>query len=123
MVIVSFSISSVCILVILLILWVTLVWGSATAQSPSGKTLNPLTLPLRRCRFFSGVVPWHKNFTLSCVISLWDSATAHSSSGKEFNPSFQEDARLFSRYTLAYKFHFILHHPSLGLSNGSLTFM
>ena len=31
--------------------------------------------------FFSGVVPWHKNFTLSCVISLSDSATAHSPSG------------------------------------------
>ena len=52
MVIVSFSISSVCILVILLIFWVTPVLGSATAHSPSGKMLNPLTLPLRRCPFF-----------------------------------------------------------------------
>ena len=56
-----------------------------------------------------------------CVIPLWDSATAHSPSGKELNPSSQEDARFSGRCTLAYNFHFILRHPSLGLSKSSLT--
>ena len=56
-----------------------------------------------------------------CIIPLWDSATAHSPSGKELNPSSQEDARFSGRCTLAYNFHFILRHPSLGLSNSSLT--
>ena len=56
-----------------------------------------------------------------CVIPLWDSATAHSPSGKELNPSSQGDARFSGRCTLAYNFHFILRHPSLGLNNSSLT--
>ena len=56
-----------------------------------------------------------------CVIPLWDSATAHSPSGKELNPSSQEDARFSGRCTSAYNFYFILRHPSLGLSNSSLT--
>ena len=56
-----------------------------------------------------------------CVIHLWDSAAAHWPSGKERNPSFQEDARFSGRCTLAYNFHFILRHRSLGLSNSSLT--
>ena len=56
-----------------------------------------------------------------CVIPLWDSATAHSPSSKELNPSSQEDARFSGRCTLAYNFYFILRHPSLGLSNSSLT--
>ena len=56
-----------------------------------------------------------------CIIPLWDSATAHSPSGKELNPSSQEDARFSGRCTSAYNFHFILRHPSLGLSNSSLT--
>ena len=58
---------------------------------------------------------------IPCVIPLWDSAAAHSPSGKELNPSSQEDARFSGRCTLAYNFHFILRHPSLGLSNSSLT--
>ena len=56
-----------------------------------------------------------------CIIPLWDSATAHSPSGKELNPSSQEDARFSGRCTSAYNFHFILRHPSLGLSTSSLT--
>ena len=56
-----------------------------------------------------------------CVIPLWESATAHSPSGKELNPFSQEDARFSGRCTLAYNFHFILRHHSLGLSNSSLT--
>ena len=121
MVIVSFSISSVCILVILLIFWVTPVLGSATAHSPSGKMLNPLTLPLRRCPFFRALYLGIK-ISLYPASSLFRTQQQLTHPPGEFNPSFQEDARLFGRYTLAYKFHFILHHPSLGLSNGSLTF-
>ena len=41
MFILSFSISFVCLVVILLILCVILLWDSATAHSPSGKELNP----------------------------------------------------------------------------------
>ena len=58
---------------------------------------------------------------IPCVIPLWDSATANSHSGKELNPSSQGDARFSGRWTLAYNFHFILRHPSLGLNNSSLT--
>ena len=58
---------------------------------------------------------------IPCVIPLWDSATTHSPSGKELNPSSQKDARFSGRCTSAYIFHFILRHPSLGLSNSSLT--
>ena len=56
-----------------------------------------------------------------CVILLWESAPAHSPSGKELNPSTQEDARFSGRCYSAYNFHFILRHPSLELSNSSLT--
>ena len=56
-----------------------------------------------------------------CVIPLWYSAPAHSPSGEELNPSSQEDAHFSWRCTLAYNFHFILRHPSLVLSNSSLT--
>ena len=56
-----------------------------------------------------------------CVIPLSDSAPAHSPSGKELNPSSQENAHFSGCCTLAYNFHFILCHPSLGLSNSSLT--
>ena len=44
----SFSISFVCLVVILLILCVILLWDSATAHSPSGKEPNPSG----RCPFF-----------------------------------------------------------------------
>ena len=118
MFILSFSIFFVCQAVILLIPCVMPLWDSATAHSPSGKELNP---PLRKMPVFQGVVSWHTIFTSSCVIPLWDSATAHSPSGKKLNPSSQGDARFSGRCTLAYNFHFILHHPSLGLSNSSLT--
>ena len=56
-----------------------------------------------------------------CIILLWDSATAQSPSSKELKPSSQEDARFSGRCTSAYIFHLILRHPSLGLSNNSLT--
>ena len=56
-----------------------------------------------------------------CVIPLWDLAPAHSPSSKKLNPSSQEDALFSGRCTLACNFHFILRHPSLGLSNSLLT--
>ena len=55
-----------------------------------------------------------------CVILLWGSAAAHSPSGKELKLSSQKYARFSGRCTSAYNFHFILRHPSLGLSNSSL---
>ena len=113
----SFSFSFVCFVVILLILCVILLWDSATAH-PLAKSS---TLPLRKMPIFQGVAHRQSNFTLSCAIPLWDSATAHSPSGKELNPSSQEDVRFSGRCTSAYNFHFILYHPSLGLSNSSLT--
>ena len=79
------------------------------------------TLPLRKMLVFQGVANQHTIFTSSCVIPLWDSATAQSPSGKELNSSSQEDSHFSERCTLAYDFHFIMHHPSLGLSNRSLT--
>ena len=56
-----------------------------------------------------------------CVIPLWGLAAAYSSSGKEFNSSSQKDVCFSGRCTWAYNFHFILHHPSLGLNNSLLT--
>ena len=98
--------------------WVIPLWDSATAPHPPVKSS---TLPLSKMPVFQGVAPRRTIFTSSCVIPLWDSATAHSPSGKELNPSSQEDARFSGRCTSAYNFHFILRHPSLGLSNSSLT--
>ena len=120
MFILSFSIFFVCLAVILLVPCVILLWDSATTHSPSGKELNPSS---QGVPVFQGVAPWHKIFTSSCVIPLWDSATAYSPSGKELNPSSQGDARFSGRCTLAYNFHFILRHPSLGLSNSSITLL
>ena len=77
-------------------------------------------LPLRKMPIFQGVAHWQTNLTLSCIIPLWDSATAHSPSSEELNPSSHEDAHFSGRCTFAYTFHFILCHPSLGLSNSSL---
>ena len=50
-----------------------------------------------------------------------ESSLAYSPFGKRLNPSPQEDARFSRHCTLAYKFHFILRHPFLGLSNSLLT--
>ena len=47
----SFSISLVCLVVILLILWVIPLWDSAAAHSPSRKELNP---PSQEDAYFSG---------------------------------------------------------------------
>ena len=49
------------------------------------------------------------------------SSLAYSPFGKKLNSSPQEDARFWRRCTLAYKFHFILRHHFLGLSNSLLT--
>ena len=79
------------------------------------------TLLLRKMPIYQGVAYRQTNFILSCVIPLWDSATAHSLSGEELNRSSQEDACFSGRCASAYNFHFILRHPSLRLSNSSLT--
>ena len=92
-----------------------------TQQQLTHPSVKSSTLALSKMPVFQGVAPRHTIFTSSCVIPLSDSATAHSPSGKELNPSSQEDARFSGRCTSAYNFHFILRHPSLGLSNSSLT--
>ena len=92
-----------------------------TQQQLTHPPVKSSTLPLRKMPVFQGVAPWHTIFTSSCVIPLWDSATAHSPSGKELNPSSQEDACFSGHCTSASNFHFILRHPSLGLSNSLLT--
>ena len=120
MFILSFSIFFVCLAVISLIPASSLF---GTQQQLTHPPVKSLTLRLRKMPVFQGVAPWHTIFTSSCVIPLWDSATAHSPSGKELNPSSQEDTRFSGRCTLAYNFHFILRHPSLGLSNSSITLL
>ena len=117
MFILSFPISFICLVVILLIICVILLWDSATAHSPSGIELNPSSQEDSR---FSGRCTSAYNFHFT-VHPLWDSVSAHSHSGKEINPSSQEDARFSGRCTSVYNFHFILRHPSLGLSSSSLT--
>ena len=92
-----------------------------TQQQLTHPLVKSSALPLRKMPIFQGVAHRQTNFALSCVIPLWDSATAHSPSGKELNLSSREDARFSGRCTSAYNFHFILRHPSLGLSNSSLT--
>ena len=125
MFILSFSISFVCLVVILFILCVIRLWDSAATHSPCGKELNPSSQEHAhfsgKMSISQGVAHRQANFILSCVSPLWDSTTAHSPSGKEFNPSPQEDGRFSGRCTLAYNFHFILRHPSLGHSNSPLT--
>ena len=54
-----------------------------------------------------------------CVIPFWDSAQAHSPTGfLQLNPGI----RILGRGTSAYKFHFILRHPSLELSSFTLRY-
>ena len=118
MVILPFSISFVCLVVIHLILCFIPLSDSAAAHSPSGKGLNTSS---QEDAHFSRRFTSTNSFTLSCVIPLWDSATAHSPSSKELNPSCQEDSRFSRRCTLTYNFHFILGHLSLELSNSSVT--
>ena len=118
MFILSFSIFFVCLAVISLIPASSLF---GTQQQLTHPPVKSLTLRLRKMPVFQGVAPWHTIFTSSCAIPLWDSATAQSPSCKELNLSSHEDAHFSGRCTLAYKFHFILCHPSLGLSNSSLT--
>ena len=115
MFILSFSISFVCLAVILLILF-------RTQHQLTHPPVKDLTLPLRKMPVFQGVAHRQNNVTLSCVIPFWNSATAHSPSDKELNPSSQEDASFSGRCTPAYNFYFILRHPSLSFSNSSLTF-
>ena len=86
-----------------------------TQQHLTHPPVKSSTLPLRK------VAPQHTIFTSYCIISLWDSATAHSPSSKELNLSSQEDACFLGCCTLAYNLHFILCHPSLGLSKSLLT--
>ena len=61
------------------------------------------------------------NLLILCVIPLWDSATAHSLSGKELHLPLKKIPIFKGRCTLAYNFHFILRHLSLGFSTSSLT--
>ena len=115
----SFSIFFVCLAVILLIICAIPLWDSTTAQSPSGKELNPSsqedTRFLGRCTSLA----YHFHFILRHP-SLGLS-TAHSQFGEELNSSSQKDNRFSGRYSLAYKFYFILRRPSLGHSDSSLT--
>ena len=88
-------------------------------QRVSRPPVKKSTLPFRKLPVFQGVAPWHTNFTLSCIIPLWNPETTHSPSEKEFNLSSQEDVCFSRPCTLAYRFHLILYHPSLGLSSCS----
>ena len=89
MLMLSFSISFVYLVVILLIFCVTPLWHAAIAYSASGKALNSSS---QEDPVFQGITPWHTNFTLSLhFISLWNSATAHSPSIKELKPSSLEE--------------------------------
>ena len=89
MLMLSFSISFVYLVVILLIFCVTPLWHAAAVHSPSGKALNSSS---HEDPIFQGITSWHTNFTLSLhFISLWNSATAHSSSSKELKPSSLEE--------------------------------
>ena len=120
MFILFFSISFVSLVATLFILCIIPLWDSAPAHSPSCKKLKPSS---QEDACFSGRCTSAYIFTSSCVIPLWDSATAHppSSKDKELNPSSQEDACFSGHCTSAYNFHFILGHPSLALSNSTLT--
>ena len=114
----SFFISFVCLVIILLIPASFLV----TIQHQfTHSPIKNSTLPLRKIPSFQGVAHRQTNCILSCVIPLWDSATAHSPFGEELNPSSQEDVRFSGRCTSAYNFHFIPRHHYLGISNSSLT--
>ena len=93
-----------------------------TQQQLTHAPVKSSTLPIRKMPVFQGVAPRHTIFTSSCVIPLWDSATAHSPSVKERKPFLSGRCPFFRALHLGIQFHFILRHPSLGLSNSSLTF-
>ena len=114
MVILPFSISFVCLVVIHLILCFIPLSDSAAAHSPSGKGLNPSSQEnahfSRRCTSANSF-----HFILRHPLFGTQQQLIH------LNPSSQEDARFSRRCTLTYNFHFILGHLSLELSNSSLT--
>ena len=95
--ILSLSISYVCLVIILLILWVIPPWDSAPAHSSYGKELNP---SYQEDANFSGFAHRQNNFNLSCIIPLWDSVTAHTPSGRGLNPSSQVYVHTWGRCTL-----------------------
>ena len=96
MFILSFSISFVCLVVIIVILSVIPLQDSATAHSLSVKELNPSSQEDAR---FSGRCTLAYNFHISsCIIPLWDSATAHSTSGKGLKYSSLEESCFFWAY-------------------------
>ena len=98
MFILSFSVSFICLVVILLRFSASSLFGNQH-QLTHPPVKSP-TLPFRKMSIFQDVAHRQTNFTT--VIPLWDSATAHSPSGKELNPSPQEDARLPGRFASSY---------------------
>ena len=78
-----------------------------TQQQPTHLLVKSSTFPLRKMSFFQGVVSWHKNFTLFCVIPLCESAKAHLPSGKELTLSSLEESCFFK----AYCFVMFSHYP------------
>ena len=110
MLILSFSISFACFVVILFILCVI---------PQQQLTLSPVKS--RKMPVFQGVAPWHTNFTFFCFISLWDSAPVHSPSDKEHKSSSQDDAHFSGHCNLVSWFYFTHCHLSLRLSTSSLT--
>ena len=86
----SFSISFVCLIVILLILCVISLWDSAAAHSPSGKDLTPSS---QEDAHSSGRYPLaYKFHSMLRRPSL--GAIAHSPSDREFIPSSLEESCL-----------------------------
>ena len=82
---------------------------------------SSLTLWKRVEPFLSGGCPFFRELHIGIQFlvhlphpSLGLSNT--SPSGRELNPSSREDTRFSGRCSLTCKFHFVLRHPSLGLS-------
>ena len=111
MFILSFSISFICLVVILFSFSTSSIFG--TQHQLTHPLVKSSTLPLRKVPAFQGVAHRQTNFTLSCVIPLWDSATAHSRSGKELNPFLSGRCPFFRALLLGMQFSL---HPASSLS-------
>ena len=104
MFILSFSVTFVCLVVILLILCHPSL-GLGNSSLTSDKELNPSP---QKDSSSQGILTWHTNFTLSCVNHPWDSPTAYFHSSKELVPSSLEDTKFSRRCNFSCKFYSIL---------------
>ena len=92
-----------------------------TQQQLTHLPVKSLTLPLTKMPVFQGVATCDTIFTLSYVIFFGTQQQLTHPPVKSLTLALRKMPGFSGRCTLAYIFHFNMRHPSLGLSNSSLT--